>query len=293
MKKVGKTFSYYIPFIIFLLPLLCGCELIKQYRLGDAVVIVNGQSLYVNDIDQLCLGLNTEDSTRIVNDYIKQWATQILEYDKAKSQIGNNKDIEDKVEAYRRALYIHEYEQWLVGEKMSKFIPTDSIEAIYEQYPDKFILKDNLLKGLFLVIHKDAPDQDKLTQWLANLNDENLELIEKYAYQYASAYQLFTDQWLTQSKVLLYIPTSQDDFNTQLRHHTLIQFQDSTSTYIVQVTEKQLAGERMPLDYATTDIERTILNLKQVEFINTEKEKIYNKAIEQNKLIFKQNNQDE
>lgn len=291
MKK-NKLFSYIFLFL-FILIFSTSCQVINRYRLGDAVVNVNGHSLYQSDIEQITAGLSPEDSTRVINAYIKKWATEILEYDKAKSKIGTDNDIEDKVETYRRTLYIHEYEQWLIGERMSQYIPTDSVQAIYDRYPERFTLKDNIIKGLFLVIHKDAPDQQNLIKWLANINDDNLENIEKYAYQYAGGYELFTDQWQNQSKILLYIPTSQEDFNSQLKHHSLIQVQDSTNTYLLQVTEKRLAGERMPLEYAQPDIERTILSLRQIQYLDQEKERIYNRAIEQNKIIFKQNNSHE
>lgn len=291
MKK-NKLFSY-IFLSFFILIFSTSCQVINRYRLGDAVVNVNGHSLYQSDIEQITAGLSPEDSTRVINAYIKKWATEILEYDKAKSKIGTDNDIETKVEAYRRTLYIHEYEQWLIGERMSQYISADSVQAIYDRYPERFILKDNIIKGLFLVIHKDAPDQQNLIKWLANINDDNLENIEKYAYQYAGGYELFTDQWQNQSKILLYIPTSQEDFNSQLKHHSLIQVQDSTNTYLLQVTEKRLAGERMPLEYAQPDIERTILSLRQIQYLDQEKERIYNRAIEQNKIIFKQNNSHE
>lgn len=291
MKK-NKLFSYIFLFL-FILIFSTSCQVINRYRLGDAVVNVNGHSLYQSDIEQITAGLSPEDSASVINAYIKKWATEILEYDKARSKIGTDNDIEDKVETYRRALYIHEYEQWLIGERMSQYIPADSVQAIYDRYPERFILKDNIIKGLFLVIHKDAPDQQNLIKWLANINDDNLENIEKYAYQYAGGYELFTDQWQNQSKILLYIPTSQEDFNSQLKHHSLIQVQDSTNTYLLQVTEKRLAGERMPLEYAQPDIERTILSLRQIQYLDQEKERIYNRAIEQNKIIFKQNNSHE
>lgn len=291
MKK-NKLFSY-IFLSFFILIFSTSCQVINRYRLGDAVVNVNGHSLYQSDIEQITAGLSPEDSTRVINAYIKKWATEILEYDKAKSKIGTDNDIETKVEAYRRTLYIHEYEQWLIGERMSQYISADSVQAIYDRYPERFTLKDNIIKGLFLVIHKDAPDQQNLIKWLANINDDNLENIEKYAYQYAGGYELFTDQWQNQSKILLYIPTSQEDFNSQLKHHSLIQVQDSTNTYLLQVTEKRLAGERMPLEYAQPDIERTILSLRQIQYLDQEKERIYNRAIEQNKIIFKQNDSHE
>lgn len=268
--------------------LLPACDIITRYRMGDAVVTVGKQSLYESDILSLTSSLSPEDSAKVMDAYIKKWATDVLEYDKAKSQLGTDATLERMVEDYRRSLYLHAYEQQLVQERMPKHVHPDSVRAIYERYPDRFILKDNLLRGLLLVVHKDAPDQQNLKKWLQNLNEENMENIEKYAYQYASGYELFTDQWQRQSNVLLRLPIAQGNLTDLLKHNSLIEMQDSVSTYLLQVTEKKFAGERMPIEYATPDIEQTILSLRQVEFIEREKERIYQRAVDQDRIIYKQ-----
>lgn len=283
-------------FLLTLLVMLLGfaftsCEKINRYQTGDAVVTIGKQSLYEADIMNLGLGLNSEDSTRIIDGYIHQWTIGVLEYEKAKKEVSESKKIEARVEEYRRSLYLHEYEEQLVRERMPKHVDADSIRSFYERFPERFILKDNLLRGLLLVIHQDAPNQQNLKKWLSNLNDENMENIEKYAYQYASGYELFTDRWQHQSSILLRLPIQQGNFSDLLRHNSLIEMQDSISTYLLQITDKKFVGEQMPLEYATPDIERTILSIRQVQFIERERERIYQRAKEQGKIIYKQNEQ--
>ncbi len=272
-----------------------GCEVITRYKMGDAVVTVGKQSLYENDIRSLTSSLSGEDSAKVVEAYIEKWATEVLEYERAKSQLHADAAIERQVEDYRRSLYLHAYEQQLVQERMPKQVNPDSVLAFYERYPDRFILKDNLLRGLLLVVHKDAPEQQNLKKWLGNLNEENMENIEKYAYQYASGYELFTDKWQPQSNVLMRLPIAQGNLTDMLKHNSLIEMQDSLSIYLLQITDKKLVGERMPIEYATPDIEQAILGLRQVEFVEREKTRIYRKAVEQDKIIYKQKtpNQDE
>ncbi|MBR1809986.1 MAG: hypothetical protein IJ776_11475 [Paludibacteraceae bacterium] len=274
-------------FILLSLLVLTGCDVINRYRLGDAVVKIGKEALYEADLERACAGLTGEDSAKVAEAYIQKWATEVLEYDKARTLV-SNKQIESMVKEYERSLYINNYEQQLVNERMPKHVNADSVKAFYDRFPERFILKDNLLKGLLLVIHKDAPDQQNLKKWLGNLSDENMENIEKYAYQYASGYELFTEQWQRQSNVLLRLPIAQGNLSDLLKHNNQIEMQDSVSTYLLQVTEKRLAGERMPLEYAAPDIENIILSRRQVEFVNREKERIYRKAIQQDKIIFNQ-----
>ena len=266
---------------------LSSCEIINRYRMGDAMVSVAGQNLYESSVQDVCSGLTGEDSAKVADAFIHKWATDMLEFDKAKSQFNNDKNIESMVDEYRRSLYIHKYEERLIRERMPKQVSEDSIKAFYERFPERFILKESIMKGLLLVIHKDAPDQQNLKKHLSTLNEENMEFIEKYAYQYASGYELFTDRWETQSAILLRLPLSQGNLNDLLKNSSLIELQDSVSTYLLQVTEKKLAGSPMPLEYATPDIERTLLSLRQAEWIQRERERIYLKAEEQGKIIRK------
>ena len=266
--------------------MMTSCDVINRYRMGDAVVKIGKEALYESDIERVCAGLTGEDSARVADEYIKKWATEVLKYDKALTLV-KDKQIDSMVKEYERSLYISNYEEELVSERMPKQVSEDSIKVFYEKFPERFILKDNLLKGLLLVVHKDAPDQQNLKKWLGNLSDENMENIEKYAYQYASGYELFTEQWQRQSSVLLRLPIAQGNFSEMLRHNNLIEMQDSLSTYLLQVTEKKFAGESMPLEYAAPDIENIILSRRQVEYIRREKDRIYQKALQQNKISFK------
>ena len=42
-------------------------------------VALNGQYLYQSTLDSLSFGLSSEDSARVVEQYVKQWAKDILE----------------------------------------------------------------------------------------------------------------------------------------------------------------------------------------------------------------------
>ena len=53
---------------------------------------------------------------------------------------------------------------------------------------------------------------------------------------------------------------------------------------MLQLTEVCGVGEPKPLDYVRGEIETIILSERRVEFINKERERMYNKAVEQGKL---------
>ena len=83
--------------------LLSACQLFEEKRKMGTVAEYNGKTITVEQIEMLTAGLAPEDSSRIAQHYIRQWAIDLIEYDKAKDQ--TNKTIEQLVEDYRRSLY--------------------------------------------------------------------------------------------------------------------------------------------------------------------------------------------
>ena len=275
MKKSGIVIALLASF------LLVGCSAFEKKQQSGAAVEVNGQYLYQATLDSLTLGLSQEDSIRVAQQYISQWAKDILVYENAKSR--SNKEIERLVEDYRRALYVHMYEQRLVERNMPKSVADSTVVQIYAQMPDRFILDESIVRGLLVVVPIDAPKADKLRGWMAK---QELDAIEKYAYQNASGYELFLDKWLTTTDLLAQIPVERAELESKLKAHDQIVVSDSIKTYMLQTTQKHLRGEQMPIDYARPQIEKIVLNTRQVEFLNKERERLYNEAIQDKKIKF-------
>lgn len=276
-----KKYVFYI--ILGISTALSGCNgFHHKHHLGTAVEL-NGHLLYWETLDSLTAGLAAEDSAKVASTYIRQWATDILEYDKAKDMDHN--EIEALVEDYRRSLYVHAYETRLVEHRMPTQVADTLVEQIYQAHTGQFILKEGILKGLLLVVPQNAPHLKRLHQWLTN-PDGNIEDIEKYAYRYATGYELFTDQWRTAQQVLLHIPFEKDELNSLLKQKTQIEVTDSTSLYILRITEKHIAGEPMPIDYARPEIEKKVLSLRQVDFLKEERKRLYDDAVLFKKIQF-------
>ncbi len=287
--KKSSTFAEYIVFFMqkvvlyVLIWSLTSCTLFEQQRKSGIVVEYNGQTITEVEIDRLTMGLSTEDSARVAEAYIRQWAEDLLEYDAAKS--GSDKAIERRVEDYRRSLYVHEYEEHLIAQRMPKHVEDSLVIAFYETHSSRFVLDETIVKGMLLIVPTGAPNMDELKKQMAKpFDDENLELIEKYAYNYATGYELFLDEWTNSRQILLRMPFSEANLQKQLHQKRQLVVEDSINTYLLQVTDVHIKGSEMPLDYARTAIEQILLNERRVEFLEQERRKLYEKAIQQGKL---------
>ncbi|MBO5405431.1 MAG: hypothetical protein J6A13_05500 [Paludibacteraceae bacterium] len=268
---------------IILTTLVCvlyGCSLFEQKRHSGVVAEYKGKTLTYEEVQRQTIGMSTEDSARVAEQYIYQWAINLLEYDVAKDKI--NKDIERMVEDYRRSLYIHEYEQYLIAQRMSKGVEDTIIKEFYDLHSHHFVLREAIVKGVLLVVPNGAPNMDLLRKNIQHPEEEeNIEWIEKFAYQYATGYELFLDDWKTVSQIILRMPFEKDDLNKQLKATRQIELQDSINTYLLQVTDLYQANQPMPIEYARPEIEKIMLAQRQVNFIQQERIGLYEKAIKE------------
>lgn len=268
---------------IILTTLVCvlyGCSLFEQKRHSGVVAEYKGKTLTYEEVQRQTIGMSTEDSARVAEQYIYQWAINLLEYDVAKDKL--NKDIERMVEDYRRSLYIHEYEQYLIAQRMSKGVEDTIIKEFYDLHSHHFVLREAIVKGVLLVVPNGAPNMDLLRKNIQHPEEEeNIEWIEKFAYQYATGYELFLDDWKTVSQIILRMPFEKDDLNKQLKATRQIELQDSINTYLLQVTDLYQANQPMPIEYARPEIEKIMLAQRQVNFIQQERIGLYEKAIKE------------
>lgn len=269
--------------ILLVLTLLVGCDRLDIKRLQGVVAECNGESLLATEIEALTLGLSAEDSAQVAEQYVRQWAINLLMKDVIRGN--QNKEIERLVAEYRRSLYQHEWEQHLVARRMSQHVEDSVVLAYYEANKHHFVLRETILRGVLLVVPNGAPSMDQLKRYIVEPQDEeHIEWVEKYAYQYASGYELFLDEWKTANQILLRMPFEEDNLQKQLKQQRQITMQDSLNNYILQVVDVYVKGEQMPIDYARKEIEKIILSQRQVDFIESERENLYNNAIQSGKL---------
>ena len=262
--------------------MLCSCSVFtKKHRAGVAVE-VSGQDLEYSELDMLTAGLSEEDSASVAEAFIRQWATEVLLYDKARNKV-DDKEIEALVEDYRRSLYAHEYAERLL-QRMPKRIDQAEIDSFYTKHQSQYVLKEALVKGLLLIVPNGAPDLEKLKKKMSSLNEKNIEDIEKYAYRYATGYELFIDEWVKMDQLSVWMPITKADLQKQIKPNMLFTINDTVSTYVLQVNDIRAEGTAMPIEYARAEIEPILLRERANSYLQNERERIYEDGVRFKKI---------
>ncbi len=261
---------------------MCSCSLFTRKHQSGAIVEVYNQYLYEHDLAAVTAGLHWEDSAIAAENFIRQWAIEILEAEEGR-KIADD-ELKEMVKDYQTALYKYSYEQKLVNQRMPKDIEDSLVIRFYNEHPEVYVLKESLVKGILLTLPNDAPDLKKVRNWLAEPNEKNLEALEKYAYRNASGYELFLDEWRQEHQLTTLLPLENNDFTKLLKTKAQIELHDSISTYILHVTDKVLKGETMPIEYARPQIEAILLAERQVTYLHEERNKLYDEALRFKKI---------
>jgi len=257
--------------------LLASCSAIHRKNAGEDVAVqLHGQTLSRQMLEEVTDYAETpEDSALLADAFIRQWAGDVLFYDKASKL--KDPELEELVEAYRRELYMKRYEDKLVEKKMDQTLSADTIQAYYDKHPELFRLDHSLVKGVLLTFPQGTPNVEKLRIWLHRPMQE-IEKIEKFAYQYATGYELFNDRWKTSNQILLTMPITSDALEQALQKQQQIEVSDSAQIYILQLTDKRSTGELMPLELAEPEIRKLMLAERRTDFIREQKDAMYEEA---------------
>ena len=91
--------------------------------------------------------------------------------------------------------------------------------------------------------------------------------------------------WIVGDEAILRSEVEEERLRAQYEGQQ-IELQDSLSTYILQVTDKRMAGEPMPIEYARPEIEKAVLSQRRVLFLQKERERLYEDALQHKKIQF-------
>ena len=251
------------------------------------LVELDGNFLYVEDLQSaLPARLSKEDSLSFAENYIRNWVEDILLYDKAKSNIPNNEEINKLADNYRKALIIHTYQQALIYQQLSKEISEQDLTDYYEKNLALFKAEYPLIKGLFIKVPLSAPQLSNVRRWYKTETQAAVEKMEKYSLQNAVKYKYFYDKWIPLSEVLDMMPlkvSNEEEYLSKNRH---VELRDSAFCYFLNVSDFRPAGEQKPYEFARPQVKDMLLNMKQVEFIKTMKDDLYRSAKDKAKIKY-------
>lgn len=270
-----------------LIGLCLSCSPTYDHKGKTPLVEVDGRFLYREDLQAVMpVGLSADDSLLFADDYVRNWAEEVLLYDKAEENIPDNAEVERLVANYRKSLILHIYQQALIHQKLSAQVTEEEVEAYYRDNLNLFKVDRPLIKGLFIKVPLKAPHLSDVRRWYRSDSRESVEHLEKYSLRNAVAYEYFYDKWVPAVDILGRLPEGGVAAETALRQKRPVELADTAFHYFLNVTDYRAVGEEEPYEMARAHARDLLLNIRQVEFMRQVRDDLYRRAVENDEITY-------
>ena len=270
-----------IYFLLFICFILNSC---KNNFNEDIVATVYGENLFLDDILKE-IPLNTVDSSFFIKNFIDDWVSKRILLHHAKINLKINQDEYDKkVNDYKNSLIIYNYEQQLVDQNLDTVITFDQIQNYYINNMENFVLSQNIFKGRFIIVNKEAPKIDLLKKIYKSDNAKDKIILEDYCKQFAINYSLSDTVWQYFSSLSnVFSSTEVSLRNHSIKNKTNI-IQTEDNLYLVYIKDFKSKGDISPLSLEISKIRNVLLNKKKINYLEKLSRDFYNNSLALDKI---------
>ena len=249
------------------------------------VARVGDEFLSVEEIQELIpKNLNKQDSIRIVNNVIEEWATSKLLIQNAiinlteieKSQIDN------KSEKYRENLIISEYRNKISNNNPDTLASKDEIELFFSENSKNFKLFEEIIKGRYVKLNKNTFNINEIKRRFRRFNQSDKSFFDSISIQLLN-YYLNDSIWINKKLFFNKIPSLEYDQSLRISKNNLFYVQeDSLALYLIKINNYKKADDYAPLEYIYNRIKEVIVSKKRIDYLNKIDKELIGDAITKN-----------
>ena len=276
MKK-----HFYTGLILLVITTFVSCDTEKVVQEKVKVARVGSVYLYQEElIKDIQSGLSKADSLLFIDQLVSNWIEERIVLQKAEEVLPQEaKDVKDRLDNYRKSLIIYAYEQQFIKERLDTAVSSIEVEDYYAAHKDDFMLKDYIVKALYLKISKGTPDIEKAQLHFKLEQETDVNEMRYYADLYAVQFHYDPEQWLFFEDVLKVIPLEGINTESFLRKKKKTMFEDENFIYFINITDFTLKDAISPLSFEKEKIKTILLNFRTIDLRNKLREDLYNDAI--------------
>lgn len=266
---------------------LLGCEFFqpKEESTENPIARVYEVNLFPSDLSGLIpAGISPEDSARFAEKFVNDWIRKQLMIAKAEKEIDlNEAEIDQKVLEYRYALTRSAYEKKYILDNLDESVSEEEIQEYYESHSEDFILKQNIVRCLFVQLPLDAPRRRRFEKDFQSYPESTLEDLRDHATQFANRAFLEDSLWVDFNEVIGGTPFDQIlDKNRVLRTRKYLKESDDQFDHYLRILEYKMVDDVSPLEFVKENIANILINKRKIALKRELEEKVYNEASRNN-----------
>ncbi len=231
-------------------------------------------------------GTSAADSTALVSRYLDAWVKKKLKLEQARQQLpADQGDVEKRVEEYREALLLHEYEKQYVRQHLDTAVNEGEITGYYNANLANFELKQSIVQALLAAIPKDAPKLDQARQWMRSGNSRDQQEFRSYCYRFAKFYHMDDSLWVPFGELVRNTPFKEVPNEVQfLKQNNFSETSDEQNVYWLVVRQFKLSSQSSPLAFVRDQIREMVINQRRQTLMQTLEKDVYEEARKQDRI---------
>lgn len=259
-----------LSILSILIVCVISCNFYKETDERKPVARVGDNYLYQDDLVSILSDPVTgRDSILIVQNFIKEWATEQLLVDGAQINLSEEKqkNFNRLIDQYKSDLFSKAYLEALVKRNLDTAVSKAEAATYYEANKEAFKLNEELIKFRYIHVDKNIIDLKGIKKRFQEFNSSDKIALDSMAIQFKS-YSLNDSIWVKMSQVISKIPgVNSENKNQLLKKSNFVQLTDSLGVYLMQVNQVLLRNDTAPLEYVKPIINQIVINRRKLELI--------------------------
>ena len=268
--------------------MLSGCSPLEGGLRDKVIAKVGKKKLRTSEaVVAIPAGLPAEDSLRMLEDYIEQWARRELKLQEAERVIGSSAvaEVNRMVEEYRYSLLGYRLDQNYLDMKVDTLLSDSVVTEYWEQHKADFALDRTVVKGRIVRVPNSyrqavkllslmrSPSEDRQKDFISTCEKNNFET------------HFFEEEWVDFSEFLSYLPVRRDrSYDYMLDSKEVREMADADNHYFVQITDCLRAGSDAPFDRVGDAVKRIIFNRRRNQVIKEYEDSLYNASLTEGRV---------
>lgn len=270
-----------LTFFFLLILIISSCDRSVE---DNVVAQVNDDLLYFDEVIR-DMPISILDTSAFINKYISKWIRNKVLLDQALINLDENSDdIKDKVTLYKNSLLIYEYQQRLINQNFDTSVFLNDILSYYNDNIREFKLNQDIFKGRFVIIEKNAPNIKQLLKMFKSNDNDDIDDLVSYCMLYALEYYVNDSSWNYFNTIKYKIPNDIIPNNIFLSKRKYDIIEDEKYLYLLFLKDFKIKGSTSPFSLEKDKIKSLIINNNKIKYLDIVEKDLVNNGISLNKI---------
>jgi hypothetical protein len=254
-----------------LLGALTSCNYLRALTNRDKVAKVGNRVLYERDLRKLIpAGTSSEDSAKMVQQYINSWALSNLLLMKAEKELSKpEKDVSEEVENFRKVLLGYRYENSYVETHLDTVITAEECQKYYEEHQNAFLCTEPVVRARIVGAAHSSVNYAEIKKNYNTDDPAEEESLRGLCQSSSESYDNFGGNYVSLESVAVAARVPEEECEALLKKGNSFSITGDAFDFFVKVYEKHDTGEVSPYEFEEEKIKEAILSKRKQDLLET------------------------